>query len=236
MITKDKVIEIFCIIDEFDKNLSDELSKNLRLSSVDKDGLRRRNRPGRMSESEIMTVLVCYHFGTYRIFKDYYLTCIRGSLKDCFPDAVSYNRFVELMPRVFFLMMLFMKLYAFGKCTGITFVDNTMIPVCHNLRRYMNKVFAGLAQDGKGTHGAGRCACFAVQRRRGHHNLLPDWSKRGRQGRKGMEGIHQGTLREGLCRQGIYQEGTFRITLRTGHTSRTWDQGQYEEQAHAHVG
>ena len=27
MITKDKVIEIFCIIDEFDKNLSDELSK-----------------------------------------------------------------------------------------------------------------------------------------------------------------------------------------------------------------
>ena len=67
MITKDKVIEIFCIIDEFDKNLSDELSKNLRLPSVDKDGLRRRNRPGRMSESEIMTVLVCYHFGTYRI-------------------------------------------------------------------------------------------------------------------------------------------------------------------------
>ena len=34
MITKDKVIEIFCIIDEFDKNLSRELSKNLRLPSV----------------------------------------------------------------------------------------------------------------------------------------------------------------------------------------------------------
>ena len=30
MITKDKVIEIFCIIDEFDKNLSVELSKKLR--------------------------------------------------------------------------------------------------------------------------------------------------------------------------------------------------------------
>lgn len=153
MITKDKVIEIFCIIDEFDKNLSVELSKNLRLPSVGKDGIRHRNRPGRMSESEIMTVLVCYHFGTYRTFKDYYLNGIRGSLKDCFPDAVSYNRFVELMPRVFFLMMLFMKLYAFGKCTGITFVDSTMIPVCHNIRRYMNKVFAGLAKEGKGTMG-----------------------------------------------------------------------------------
>ncbi|RRC94403.1 transposase, partial [Prevotella sp. OH937_COT-195] len=27
MITKDKIIEIFCIIDEFDKNLNVELSK-----------------------------------------------------------------------------------------------------------------------------------------------------------------------------------------------------------------
>ena len=30
MITKDKVTEIFCIIDEFDKNLSAEFAKNLR--------------------------------------------------------------------------------------------------------------------------------------------------------------------------------------------------------------
>lgn len=153
MITKDKVIEIFCIIDEFDKNLSEELSKNLRLPSVGEDGIRHRNRPGRLSESEIMTILVCYHFGTYRTFKDYYLCCIRGSMRDCFPDAVSYNRFVELAPRVFLLMMLFMRLHAFGKCTGITFVDSTMIPVCHNVRRYFNKVFAGLAKDGKGTMG-----------------------------------------------------------------------------------
>ena len=51
------------------------------------------------------------------------------------------------MPRVFFKMMLFMKLYAFGKCTGITFVDSTMIPVCHNVRRYFNKVFSGLVNS-----------------------------------------------------------------------------------------
>ena len=29
----------------------------------------------------------------------------------------------------------------FGRCTGITFVGSMMIPVCHNLRRYANKVF-----------------------------------------------------------------------------------------------
>lgn len=153
MITKDKVIEIFCIIDEFDKNLNVELAKNLQLPSHDSNGKHDRNRKGRLSESEIMTILVCYHFGTYRNFKEYYLNCIRGKFRREFPNAVSYNRFVELMPRVFFKMMMFMKLYAFGKCSGISFVDSTMIPVCHNVRRYFNKVFKGLARNGKGTMG-----------------------------------------------------------------------------------
>ena len=35
MITKDKVTEIFCIIDEFDKNLDGELKKKLRLPNQD---------------------------------------------------------------------------------------------------------------------------------------------------------------------------------------------------------
>ncbi|WP_373727085.1 IS982 family transposase [Bacteroides heparinolyticus] len=153
MITKDKVTEIFCIIDEFDKNLDAELSKNLYLACRAGSGKCHRCRAGRLSESEIMTILVCYHFGTYRNFKEYYLNCIRGRFHREFPDAVSYNRFVELMPRVYLKMMLFMKLHAFGRCTGITFVDSTMLPVCHNVRRYFNKVFAGLAKNGKGTMG-----------------------------------------------------------------------------------
>ena len=73
-------------------------------------------------------------------------------LRQEFPDAVSYNRFVEVMPRAFFKMMMFMKLNAFGKCSGISFVD-TMIPVCHNVRRYFNEVFNGLARNGKGAMG-----------------------------------------------------------------------------------
>ena len=40
-----------------------------------------------------------------------------------------------------------------GKCTEITFVDSTMISVCHNVKRYFNKVFSGLAKNGKGTMG-----------------------------------------------------------------------------------
>lgn len=124
MITKDRVTEIFCIIDEFDKNLSAELAKSLRLPSRNSDGKRYRNRKGRLSESEIMTILTYYHFGTYRNIKEYYICCVGWQLKQEFPDAVPYNRFVELMPRVFFKMMLFMKLYAFGRDTAISFVDS----------------------------------------------------------------------------------------------------------------
>ena len=38
MITKDKVTEIFCMIDEFDKNLDGELKKNLRLPNQNGNG------------------------------------------------------------------------------------------------------------------------------------------------------------------------------------------------------
>ena len=150
MITDDKVIEIFFIIDEFCKEFEQEMSKQPVLGS---DGVRRRNRKANMSHSEIMTILLLYHFGTFRNFKHFYMHFIKVHLAQEFPTAVSYNRFVELEGRVFFHMMFFLNLRAFGSCTGITFVDSTMIPVCHNLRRYANKVFRGLASDGKGTMG-----------------------------------------------------------------------------------
>ena len=150
MISKDKVIEIFFIIDEFCKEFEEELSKQPVLAS---DGVRKRNRKASMSHSEIMTILLLYHFGTFRNFKHFYLHYVKVHLAGEFPTAVSYNRFVELEGRVFFHMMFFLNLRAFGTCTGITFVDSTMIPVCHNLRRYANRVFKGLATDGKGTMG-----------------------------------------------------------------------------------
>ena len=106
----------------------------------DNSGVKRRRRAASLSDSEIMTILLYFHFGTFRNFKHYYLFFIKGTMKSYFPKAVSYNRFVELESRVFFQLMFFLNLGAFGRCTGITFVDSTMISVCHNLRRYANKV------------------------------------------------------------------------------------------------
>lgn len=87
MITKDKVIDIFYILDEFDKHFKQEIKINL-LTAV--DGKKYRCRKGKLSDSEIKTAILLFHFGTYCNFKHYYLFSICGSMKRDFPDAVSY--------------------------------------------------------------------------------------------------------------------------------------------------
>lgn len=59
MITKDKVTEIFCIIDEFDKNFALELKKNLLPATA---GKKHRNRKTPLSDSGIMTILLLHLF------------------------------------------------------------------------------------------------------------------------------------------------------------------------------
>lgn len=106
-----------------------------------------------MSQSEIITVMVCFHCGTFHNFKHYYRFYICEHMNSYFPNAVSYNRFVELQPRTIVPLMLLLKLVGFGECTGITYVDSTPIKVCHNKRIYSNKVFKDMAQRGKSTMG-----------------------------------------------------------------------------------
>jgi len=149
MLSADKVNEIFCIADDFCKEFDASIEKN----SLRSDGKKHRNRKGQMSDSEIMTILICFHFNTYRNFKHYYLSYVKGYLKDSFPKAVSYNRFVELESRVAVQMAMFLELFCFGECTGISFIDSTCIPVCHNKRIKRNKVFKGYAELGKSTMG-----------------------------------------------------------------------------------
>ena len=145
-----KITESFCVIDDFCKYFEAENGGKLLLGD---DTTKRRRRKASLSDSEIITILLYFHFGTFRNFKHYYLFFIKGTFKTYFHNAVFYNRFIELESRVFFPLMFFLNLRAFGICTGITFVDSTMIPVCHNLRRYANKVFKGVATNGKGTMG-----------------------------------------------------------------------------------
>ena len=73
-------------------------------------------------------------------------------LRSEFPNLVSYNRFVELMPTVFLPLCVYLhsRLVA---CRGLAFIDSTPVPVCHNKRIPRHKVFAGLAARGKTSMG-----------------------------------------------------------------------------------
>ncbi len=150
MLTDDKITEIFCICDDFCKEFDKEIEKN---SIKAPDGRKHRRRKGLMSDAEIMTILICFHFNTFRNFKHYYLFYVQKHMRHLIPEQLSYNRFVEVESKVSVQMMLFLQLFCFGECTGISFVDSTCVPVCHNKRIRNNKVFKDYAEIGKSTMG-----------------------------------------------------------------------------------
>ena len=126
-----KVTEIYCIADDFCKEYELELNKKaLSLSNPSPNTPKTRNRKGRMSDAEMITILVLFHSNTFRNFKHFYLFYVCRELKEEFPNLLSYTRFVERMPRVAIPLLLFLKLALMGECTGITFIDSTRIPPC----------------------------------------------------------------------------------------------------------
>ena len=67
--TDTNLIEIFCIFDDFCKYFTPELKKH----TLQVPGKRHRNRASRMSDSEIMTILVLFHTHRFRDLKSFYL-------------------------------------------------------------------------------------------------------------------------------------------------------------------
>jgi len=112
----------------------------------------KRKRSSRLSPSEIMSIIILFHIAKYRTFKDYYTKYVIVSLKEYFPNLVSYNRFVELMQQVMFYFYFFIQANK-GKETGIYYIDSTSIKVCHIKREKQNKVFKGIAQKSKTSKG-----------------------------------------------------------------------------------
>ena len=143
---KKDITELFCFIDDFCK-VYEEYEKSKLLPTN-----KRRNRRCNMRLSEILTISIMYHTSYAKNFKYFYKTCIQYIHKDDFPNALSYNRFVELMPRLFMPLNILIHLLL-GEKTGTYIIDSTAIKVCHNKRRYRNKVFKGFAKSGKSSMG-----------------------------------------------------------------------------------
>jgi hypothetical protein len=147
---RDKITEIFCCVDDFCKEFSSEIvqAKRRQLPGDKKY----RNRTGQLSDSEVITIMIGFHLGSHRTFKHYYNQVICNYLRDMFPGAVSYSRFVRLQQRAFVVFALFLK-SRLGKCTGISFIDSTTIKVCRNQRIHNHKTFNGLAERGHSSMG-----------------------------------------------------------------------------------
>ena len=141
MITESKVIELFCMADEFCK-FFDAMMTKYTLKPATK---RKYHRNSTMSKAEIMLILILFHDSGYRCLKHFYLEKVCKHMRHLFPNVVSYNRFVELEKEVAIPLALFIKKVLLGKCTGISFVDSTPLRVCKNQRIHIHKTFKGIA-------------------------------------------------------------------------------------------
>ena len=113
---------------------------------------RRRRRATRLSPSELMTILILFQQSGYRTFKGFYTQEVQTHLRAEFPQAVSYTRFVALIPRVLLPLAVYLHTQL-GMCTGISFVDATSLSVCRNPRIHSHRVFRADARCGKKTLG-----------------------------------------------------------------------------------
>ncbi len=143
--TKDKITEIFYLADEFCKEFDAYLSA-LTIGNKPK-------RKPRMTVSEVVTITVLFHSGSFRNMKHFYLHYVQKHLSKDFPNTVSYNRFTELMQGSILTMSMFLKTCCLGDSTGISYIDSTSVRVCKNKRIKRNKVFKGVAELGKSSMG-----------------------------------------------------------------------------------
>ena len=141
------LIGIYCDIDDFCKAFEEYWHKNLITDGTDVMP------KCSMSLAEIMTIVVFFHLANQRTFKWYYKNYICGVLKEYFPKTLSYNRFVEVMQDTVVPLTVYCMKYRVGKCKGISFMDSTILNVCHNRRIRSNKVFKYAAKRGKSSTG-----------------------------------------------------------------------------------
>ena len=137
------ILPLFVAIDDF----CNDFQPTFKLKLIE-SGTLKRQRKSTLQLSEIMTIVVHFQQSAYRTFKDFYLKEVCKHLRDEFPNLVSYNRFVELMPSALLPLCAFLQTRK-GKTAGIAFIDSLPLAVCHNRRIPSHKVFSHLAERGK---------------------------------------------------------------------------------------
>jgi hypothetical protein len=143
---KNDMTALYCCIDDFCKVYKDWEAHGLVGIS------HQRQRDSQLSLSEMLTIVIFFHFSPCKVFKFYYTGYMAPFRHQEFPHLLSYNRYIQLMPRLFVPLCLLLHCFQ-GEKTGIYIADSTSLPVCHNKRISQHRVFQGLAARGKTSMG-----------------------------------------------------------------------------------
>jgi hypothetical protein len=147
LINELKLVQLFCEIDDFTHVYEQKLAGHL--LPVTPNSKHSSNKP-RISLSEMMTLEILYHLSGHKCFEYYYEhEVLQGSLKSYFPAAPSYNRFVELKPRMLVALICYLHCLRLGAFLGLYYADSTALKVCHNRRIHCHKVFRATAKRGQ---------------------------------------------------------------------------------------
>lgn len=142
---KKDITGLFCLVDDFVKSYNQELAKH----QIGKQ--RQPTRVTRLSESEIITIILLFQQSPCKNFKFFYQLYLPLYQKE-FPSLVSYPRFVALMPRALMGLCLLLH-FSCVSSQGVSYIDSSSLAVCHPKRISRNKVFKGIAALGKTTKG-----------------------------------------------------------------------------------
>ncbi len=138
------VLDLLCSVDEFWQGFGPHWQPHLLTA-----GQRQRLRRTALHPSEILTIVViAFHQSHYRTFKAYATAHVLSHWRAAFPQLVSYQRFVALLPSILVPLTAYLHTQR-GVCTGISVVDSTDLAVCHNARIGQHPVFAGRPNGGR---------------------------------------------------------------------------------------
>ena len=140
----DLLIPTFCRIDDF----YIFYERDLKLKQIGKQNSRQHGCKPKLSMSEIMTILIMFQITQYRNFKTHHSEFICVYWKNYFPDAPSYNRFVELIPHALIPLSSFVSSHQ-GQQSGVYYIDASKLPVCHGMREKRHRVFKAFAGKSK---------------------------------------------------------------------------------------
>src|SRR5687768_4510137 len=98
VIQEDYLLSIFCLVDDFCKEF-EPLWKLRLLDRSTPKGDTRNKRSTKLHMSEMMTLVIHFHYSRFRTFKDYYILHAQKALLPYFPELPSYSHFVCLMKR-----------------------------------------------------------------------------------------------------------------------------------------